>query len=68
MTLRSRFRGLIVAAALILPLSLAASAAAAPDPDQAAAERGSAYLVTQLVDGTHLNFAGSNLRRLRPDR
>jgi hypothetical protein len=58
-TLRSRFRGLIVAAALILPLSMAASAAAAPDPDQAAAERGSAYLVTQVVDGTHLNFAGA---------
>jgi hypothetical protein len=56
-TLRSRLRGFVVATALILPLSVAASAAAAPDPDLAAADSGSAYLVTQLVDGTHLNFA-----------
>ena len=59
-TLRSRIRGFIVAAAMILPLSVAASAAAAPDPDQAAADSGSAYLVTQLVDGTHVNFAGTS--------
>jgi hypothetical protein len=57
-TLRSRLRGFIVAAAMILPLSVAASAAAAPDP--AAADSGSAYLVTQLVDGTHVNFAGTS--------
>jgi hypothetical protein len=57
-TLPRRIRGLIVTAALILPLTVAASAVAAPDPDQAAAARGTDYLVTQLVEGTHLDFAG----------
>ena len=31
-----------------------------PTWTEAAADSGSAYLVTQLVDGTHVNFAGTS--------